>query len=307
VSYGPDDVIVTAGGKQALFHAAMALFGTGDEVVTHVPGWPTIGEQLKLAGATPVLVRTSASDGFGITADVILSGLTPRTRGIVINSPTNPTGALMSDDAARAVATEAARRNLWVVLDLCYDRILYDNVAHHIVSIFSQAMHDRLVLCGSASKSYAMTGWRCGWLAGPRAVAAAAGALQSHETSNASSITQKAVLAALTGPQDCVTEMRAEYQARRDRVIEWLRGEESRLVPVVPQGAFYLFPDVRPFLGPRCPTALEFSERLLADEHVVVTAGEAFDARGYVRLSFAASLDRLREGVTRLVRFAGKV
>jgi aspartate aminotransferase len=307
ISYTADEVLVTAGGKQALFHAAMALFGPGDEVVTHVPGWPTIAEQIKLAGATPVLVETAAEAGFAITSAAILSGLTDRTRGIVINSPTNPTGALMSDDAAGEVAAEAARRGLWVVLDLCYDRLVYDGAPHRIARIFSDAMHDRLVLCGSTSKSYAMTGWRCGWLAGPRTVAAAGSALQSHETSNVNSITQKAALAALTGPQDCVAAMRDEYQVRRDRVIEWLRAEEPRLVPAVPEGAFYLFPAVRPFLGRRCPTALDFTERLLADEHVVITAGEAFEARGWVRISFAASLDQLREGVRRLARFAYRI
>jgi aspartate aminotransferase len=304
VTYASDEVVVTAGGKQALFHAAMALFGPGDDVVTHVPGWPTIAEQIKLAGARPVLVETAADRGFAITADAILSGVTPHTRGLVINSPTNPTGALMSDEAAREVAAAAQRLGLWVILDLCYDRLVYDGVSHRIARIFSDAVHDRLVLCGSASKSYAMTGWRCGWLAGPRAVASAGNALQSHETSNVNSITQKAVLAALTGPQDCVAAMRDEYQARRDQVIAWLRAEEPRLVPVTPEGAFYLFPNVRGFLGPRCGTALEFTERLLDSAHVVVTPGEAFEARGFIRISFAASLDQLREGIRRLVRFA---
>jgi aspartate aminotransferase len=307
VAYAADDVLITAGGKQALFHAAMALFGPGDEVITHVPGWPTISEQVKLAGATPVLVRTRAEDGFAITADVMLSGLTPRTRGIIINSPTNPTGALMSDDAAREVAAAAVRHDLWVVVDLCYDRLVYDEVSHRVARIFSEAMHDRLVLCGSASKSYAMTGWRCGWLAGPRAVAAAGSALQSHETSNASSITQKAAVAALTGPQDCVKGMLTEYRERRDQLIRWL-GEEPRLSAPVPRGAFYLFPSVQAFLSPnRCRTSLEFADRLLETEHVVLTAGEAFDAPGYLRLSYAASLDRIREGVTRLIRFARSV
>ena len=303
VTYTADDVLITAGGKQALFHAAMALFGPGDEVITHVPGWPTISEQVKLAGATPVIVRTHADDGFAVKADTILAGVTPRTRGIIINSPTNPTGALMSDEAAKEVAAAAATRGLWVVVDLCYDRLVYDGASHRIARIFSDVMHDRLVLCGSASKSYAMTGWRCGWLAGPRAVTAAGSALQSHETSNASSITQKAALAALTGPQECVDEMRSEYQVRRDRLMAWL-AEEPRFAAAVPRGAFYLFPGIQPFLSDRCRTSLEFADRLLEAEHVVLTAGEAFDAPGYLRLSYAASLDTLREGATRLIRFA---
>jgi aspartate aminotransferase len=307
VSYAADEVVITAGGKQALFHAAMALFGPGDEVITHAPGWPTLGEQVRLAGATPVVVRTSVDDGFAITADVILGAMTPRTRGIIINSPTNPTGALLSEGAAREIAAAAAARGIWVVLDLCYDRLIYDHVPHGLPRIFGDAGRDRLVLCGSASKSYAMTGWRCGWLVGPREVAAAAGALQSHETSNANSITQKAALAALTGPQDCVSEMLAEYQDRRDQLVGWL-AEEPRLSVVIPHGAFYLFPSVQAFLSPdACPTSLTFTERLLREEHVVMTAGEAFDAPGYLRISYAASLDRLREGATRLIRFARKL
>jgi aspartate aminotransferase len=304
VTYSPDEVIITAGGKQALFHAAMALFGPGDEVITHRPGWPTLGEQVKLAGATPVIVRTRPEDGFAITADVLLSAVTPHTRGIIINTPANPTGALMSDEAAAEVAAAAARRGLWIVLDLCYDRLVYDGVSHRVAKIFSDAMHDRLVLCGSASKSYAMTGWRCGWLAGPRAVTAAGNALQSHETSNASSITQKAAIAALTGPQDCVTAMLDEYQARRDLLMAWL-AEEPRFSMAVPRGAFYLFPGIQPFLSSTgCRTSMEFADRLLETEHVVLTAGEAFDAPGYLRISYAASREQLREGATRLMRFA---
>jgi aspartate aminotransferase len=170
--------------------------------------------------------------------------------------------------------------------------------------IFGDAMRDRLVLNGSASKTYAMTGWRCGWTVGPRAVIAAANALQSHETSNVNSITQKAVLAALTQSQDCVETMLAEYQRRRDRVLIWL-AEEPGLRAVTPKGAFYLFPSIADFLSPGgLRSSLDFADTLLAEEHVVVTAGEAFDAPGYVRLSYAASLDTLREGVTRLIRFA---
>jgi aspartate aminotransferase len=307
VSYGADEIIITAGGKQALYHAAMALFGPGDEVVTHVPGWPTLTEQVKLAGATPVVARTNATDGFAVTAEVLLSALTPRTRGIIVNSPTNPTGALMAADEAQALAAEAARRDLWVVLDLCYDRLIYDGVSHPLPRIFADALRDRLVLCGSASKSYAMTGWRCGWLAAPREVVSAAGALQSHETSNVNSVAQKAALAALTGSQSCVAEMLREYQRRRNQLIAWL-SDESRLAAETPRGAFYLFPSVRRFLSPGgCATSLEFADRLLEEEHVVVTPGEAFDAPGYVRLSYAASSDVLREGATRLIRFARKL
>ena len=306
VTYAPDEVVITAGGKQALFHAAIGLFGPGDDVVTHAPGWPTIVEQIKIAGARPIVVRTRAEDGFVPSADVLLSSLTPNTRGIVINSPGNPTGALISEDDARIVAAEAAARGLWIVIDLCYERLIYDNVAHNLPAIFGDVLKDRLVLAGSSSKAYAMTGWRLGWAVGPKPFASAANALQSHTTSNASSISQYASVAALTGPQECVTEMLAEYQRRRDQVLVWL-AEEPRLRCAVPQGAFYLFPDVSDFLSPnRLRTSADFCDALLAEEHVVTTPGEAFDTPGFLRLSYATSLERLREGVTRLIRFARK-
>ena len=304
VSYQADEVIMTAGGKQALYNAALALFGPGDDVITHAPGWPTITEQIKLAGATPVIVRTREEDGFSLRADALLAAITPRTRGIVINSPGNPTGALMPESEARTLAAELAKRDLWLVVDLCYEKLIYDNVPHNLPKIFGDALRDRLVIAGSASKAYAMTGWRCGWTIGPKAVIQAENALQSHETSNVNSITQKAVVAALTGSQQCVADMLAEYQQRRDQVLAWL-AEEPRLSCVTPRGAFYLFPSVADFLSPDGHrTSIEFADALLKDEHVVTTAGEAFDAPGYIRLSYATSLDRLRAGITKLIAFA---
>jgi aspartate aminotransferase len=304
VQYAPEEVIITAGGKQALFHAALALFGPGDEVVTHTPGWPTIVEQVKLAGASPVQVPLDQAAGFALTAGRLLAGTTSRTRGLILNSPANPTGACLADQDARALAAEASRRGWWVVLDLCYDRLVYDDASHDLVRIFGEQMRDRLVICGSTSKTYAMTGWRCGWMVAPQPVVEAAGALQSHQTSNVNAIAQKAALAALTGPQECVAVMREAYRQRRDALIGWL-AEEARLAAVTPSGAFYLFPTVATFLSPGgCATSQAFTERLLHDAHVVVTPGEAFGAPGFVRLSYAASLERLHEGATRLIRFA---
>jgi aspartate aminotransferase len=306
VRYAADEVIVSAGGKQALYNTALALFGPGDDVITHMPGWPTLTEQIKLAGATPVIVRTREEEGFALTAAALLSAITPRTRGMVLNSPGNPTGALLSEGEARTLAAELARRDIWVVMDLCYEHLIYDHAPHNIPIIFSDAMRDRFVINGSASKTYAMTGWRCGWTVGPAAVIGAANALQSHETSNVNSITQKAVVAALTGSQQCVKDMLAEYQRRRDQMLLWL-AEEPRMRCVTPKGAFYLFPSIAEFLSPDgLRTSAEFADALLAEEHVVVTAGEAFDTPGYVRLSYAASPETLREGAMRLIRFARK-
>jgi len=304
VSYAPDEVIITAGGKQALFHAALALFGPGDEVIAHAPGWPTIVEQIKLAGATPVIVRAQPEDGFALRAETFLAAVTPRTRGIVINSPGNPTGALLSETEAKTLAAGAARQGIWLVVDLCYERLVYDNRPHNLPKALGDIMRDRLVLAGSTSKAYAMTGWRCGWMAAPKPVVSAANALQSHSTSNVNSITQKAATAALLGPQQCVTDMLDEYKQRRDQVLAWMK-EEPRLRCAVPEGAFYLFPDISDFLSPdRLRTSLDFADGLLKEHFVVTTAGEAFDAPGYLRLSYATSLDRLREGLNRLIAFA---
>ena len=304
VAYGADDAIVTAGGKQALFNVAMALFDRGDEVVTHAPAWPTIIEQIKLAEAEPVLVRTYPEEGFAVTAARVLDAVTSRTRAIVLNSPGNPTGALIAEDELATIARETAAAGVWLVIDLCYEQLIYDDVPHNLARVVATHAADRAVLVGSASKSYAMTGWRCGWALGPRRLIAAADAVQGHATSNVSSITQRAALAALTGSQQCVRGMLAEYRARRDRLIAWL-ADEPRLRIVPPAGAFYLFPDVSALLSPDgVRTSADFAARLLDEAHVALTPGEAFDAPGFVRISYATSLDRLAAGSDRLKRFA---
>lgn len=306
VQYTPAEVIVTAGGKQALFNIALALFGPGDEVITHTPYWPTIPEQIKLAEAEPVLVATQPADGFAIRAEPIVDAITPRTRGILINSPCNPSGALITEDELAIIADAAASRGIWVVVDLCYEKLIYDAVPHNLPAVLNRRLRDRTVLCGSASKAYAMTGWRCGWALAPAPVIAACNAIQSHATSNAASISQKAALAALTGPQAPVKAMLDEYRTRRDTMIEWLSAE-PRLTCRTPGGAFYLFVDVSGVLSPDgIRTSAEFAERLLSEARVALTAGEAFDAPGFVRISYATSLDRLREGTNRLLRFVGE-
>ncbi len=303
IDYTPAETIITAGGKQALYNAAMCLFGAGDEVITHMPGWPTLVEQIKLSDATPVIVRTQAEDGFRLRADTILAAFTARTRGIVINSPGNPTGALISEDDLARVADEAARRDIWILLDLCYERLIYEPTPHNLPGILVSKMRDRTVLCGSSSKAYAMTGWRCGWALGPASLIGACNALQSHSTSNVCSITQKAAVAALTGPQDCVTAMLDEYRNRRDQVCEWL-AVEPRLRVGKPEGAFYLFIDVSDFLSPDgLRTTSDVAQALLDDARVAITPGEAFDAPGFLRLSYATSLDELRRGTDRIISF----
>jgi aspartate aminotransferase len=307
VEISPADVVITAGGKQSLFNIALALFNPGDEVITHAPCWPTIPEQIKLTGAKPVLVRTYSEDGFAIDPEVIVAAITPRTKAIVLNSPANPTGALISEAATRAIVDAAAQRGIWVIIDLCYERLIYEAVPHNLVKIVLDRHRDRAVLCGSASKAYAMTGWRCGWTIAPTAVIAACNTIQGHATSNIASMTQKAAVVALNGPQDAVTQMLNEYRERRDRVHAWLTAHPG-IRCVKPSGAFYLFPDISEVLSPTgIRTAGEFAQALLEQARVAVTPGEAFDAPGHIRISYATSMEQLREGATRILKFAESV
>ena len=306
VEYKESEVIVTAGGKQALYNTALSLWGPGDEVITHAPYWPTLTEQIKLADATPVLARTYSEDGFAIRARAILDLVTPRTRGIIVNSPCNPTGALVAEADLGEIADVAARQGIWIVVDLCYEKLIYDSVPHNLPAVLARKCRELTVLCGSASKAYAMTGWRCGWAIGPAPVIAASGAIQSHATSNVSSISQKAALAALTGSQTPVKAMLDEYRKRRDQLCEWLGGD-ARLRCQKPAGAFYMFIDISDLLSGVASggfrTSLDFADALLSEARVAVTPGEAFDAPGFIRISYATSMENLREGSARLLNF----
>ena len=304
VELTPAYVSMTAGGKQALFNVALALYNPGDEVITHAPHWPTIVEQIRITGATPVVVHTRAADGFAVRAQSIIDRITPRTKAIIINSPANPTGALISEAALAEIADAAGQRGIWVVIDLCYEQLIYDEEAHNLPRVLLDRMRDRAVLCGSTSKAYAMTGWRCGWMIGPPEVVSACNTILSHATSNIASITQKAAVAALAGPQDDVTWMLNEYRARRDRMHGWLTANPA-MTCAKPRGAFYLFPDISELLSPGgVSTSSQFADVLLERAHVAVTPGEAFDAPGYIRISYATSMETLREGANRLLAFA---
>jgi aspartate aminotransferase len=306
VSFGEAETIVTAGGKQALYNSAMVLFNAGDEVITHAPYWPTIPEQIKLADATPVIVQTKAEEGFAVRPEVVIAAITPHTKAIIINSPANPTGAVITEESLAAIADAASKRGIWIIVDLCYEKLIYDNVPHNVVKVLADRMRDRTVLCGSASKAYSMTGWRCGWILAPKEIVSAADTLQGHSTSNAASITQKAALEALTGSQEPVTAMLAEYKERRDKLMEWF-SEDERFECTRPGGAFYLFPRITKVLeSTGIANTGDFSQMLLDEARVALTAGEGFDAPGFLRISYATSIDRLREGTTRILEFVKK-
>jgi aspartate aminotransferase len=307
VEIKPEEVIITAGAKQALYNTAMALFEPGDEVITHGPFWPSIGDQIKLADAKPVIVQTHMEDGFTIKADPLIDAITPKTKGIIINSPCNPTGALMTEAEMSKIADAASARGIWVVVDFTYEKLIYEPVAHNLIKVLFEKMRDRTVICSAASKAYAMTGWRCGWAVAPKEVIAQCNVIQGHSTSNINSITQKAGIAALTGPQDGVTAMLNEYRKRRDAVHGWLTAD-PRIVCVKPGGAFYLFPYIADLLSPNgIKSSGEFAEALLKESAVAVTPGEGFDAPGYFRLSYATSIERLKEGCDRIQAFVQKL
>jgi aspartate aminotransferase len=304
VDITPAEVLLTAGGKQALFNAALALFDDGDEVITHAPYWPTIPEQVKLVGAKPVIVQTRADQGFALNPEAVIAAITAKTKAIIVNSPCNPTGGLVDEATLTPIVEAAAARGIWIVVDLCYEQLIYERVAHNLPRVLFDRHRDRTVLAGSASKSYAMTGWRCGWTIAPKELTSAFNTIQGQTTSNITSITQKAALAAVSGSQDGVTVMLNEYRKRRDNIHAWLTAHPG-IKCVKPNGAFYLFPDISALLpADGMKTSAEFAAALLEREHVAVTAGEGFDAPGYLRISYAASMEDLREGANRILRFA---
>jgi aspartate aminotransferase len=304
VEIAPAEVLLTAGGKQALFNAALALFDEGDEVITHAPYWPTIPEQVKLVGGRPVIVQTRAEEGFALNPEAVVAAITPKTKAIIVNSPCNPTGGLVDEATLTPIVEAAARRGIWIIVDLCYEQLIYEQVPHNLVKVLFDRHRDRTVIAGSASKSYAMTGWRCGWTIAPKELTSAFNTIQGQTTSNITSITQKAALAAVSGSQEAVTVMLNEYRKRRDNIHAWLTAHPG-IRCVKPNGAFYLFPDISALLSPDgMKTSADFASALLEKERVAVTAGEGFDAPGYLRISYAASMEDLREGANRILRFA---
>ena len=303
VSITAPEVLLTFGGKQALFNAALALLNPGDEVITHAPFWPTIPEQVKLVEATPVIVQTGWQDSFAVHADKVIAAITPKTKAIILNSPGNPTGALIDESAVAAIADAAAKRGIWIVVDLCYEHLIYEDVPHNLPKVLFERHRDRTVLACSASKAYAMTGWRTGWTIAPASLTKVFNTIQGQTTSNITSIAQKALVAALSGSQEPVAKMRDEFRHRRDSIHAWLTANPG-IQCVKPKGAFYLFPNITGLLTDTVDSSLKFAEQLLEKEHVVVTPGEAFEAPGYLRISYATSMERLREGAERMLRFA---
>ena len=297
-------VLVTNGGKHAVYNTCAALLNPGDEVLLPAPYWTTYPESIALAGGTTVVLPTDTASGFRVTVDQLEDARTPNTKALMFVSPSNPTGAVYPADEITAIGRWAVEHGIWVIADEIYEHLTYDDNVHHSMRALVPEIADNFVAVNGVAKTYAMTGWRVGWMIGPDDLIRVAGNLQSHGTSNVANVSQRAALAAVSGDLMAVDEMRASFDRRRRRMTEMLTAIDGvRLLN--PQGAFYAFPDLTAFLGRKvggrvASTTSELATIILEEAKVAIVPGEAFGAPGYARLSFALGDDDLGEGLTRV-------
>jgi aspartate aminotransferase len=302
----PSQIIVTNGGKQAVYQSFATLLDPGDEVLLPTPYWTTYPEAIKLAGGVPVEVFAGADQDYLVTVDQLEAARTPKTKVLLWVSPSNPTGAVASPAQTQAIAEWAEANGLWVIADEIYQNLTYDGQRAASITEAVPALADRTILVNGVAKTYAMTGWRVGWMVGPADAIKAAGNLQSHLSSNVSNISQRAAIAALTGPQDAVATMREAFDRRRRTIASGLSAIDGIVCPL-PEGAFYVYPDVTGLLnrewgGVTPTTSLELADLILEQADVAAVPGEAFGPSGYLRFSYALGDDDLAEGVARLQR-----
>ena len=304
--YAPGQVLTSNGGKQALYMTMLALVGEGDQVLLPVPYWVSYADQAVMCGAEPVAIDCLGSPGMKLTPALLEAAATDRARLLVLNSPCNPSGAVYTADELRGVVEAALARDLWIISDEIYEKLIYDGLEHVSPASFGTRAMEKVITVNGVSK----TGWRLGYAAGPPEVIAAAVKLQSNLSSAPNSIAQKAALEALTGPQDSVAEMREAFDRRRLAIVDGLNAVPG-VSCAMPKGAFYAFADCRGLLGKSyagrpVATDTELCEALIEQAHVAAVPGAAFGAAGYVRFSYAVSEETIREGMERLARFAGE-
>jgi aspartate/methionine/tyrosine aminotransferase len=297
-------VLVTNGGKQALYNTFATLLDPGDEVLIQAPYWTTYPEAILLAGGTPVVVMTDETSGYRATVDQLEAAFTPKTKVLVFVSPSNPTGAVYSPDEVKAIGEWAAAKGIWVVTDEIYEHLVYGDAQFVSMPVLVPELADRCVVVNGVAKTYAMTGWRVGWMAGPLDVIKAATNLQSHSTSNVANVSQIAALAAVSGPLDAVAEMKVAFDRRRTLITGMLDAIAGVTCPL-PEGAFYVYPSVKGLIGRTLRGAIIESSAQLAglildEAEVAVVPGEAFGTPGYLRLSYATSDADITEGVGRI-------
>ena len=303
--YASDETVFTTGGKLALFNAIQVLVDHGDEVILPVPYWVSFKDIIQYAGGKVVFLETQEAENFRITADAIEKAITPRTKAIILNSPSNPAGSVVSPADLERIVRLAHERGIYLLLDECYVYLQYTGALVSGGSFTDCKEH--IIVLGSLSKTYAMTGWRAGYALGPKPIIAAMSKLQSQSTSSTASFVQKAAVAALNGSQECVAEMRADYLTLRDRILGRLR-EIPGVTCTKPEGAFYVYPNVSAYLGKSgSQTAMELASRLLNEAHVVTVPGEAFGTKEHIRLSYAVCHADVDEGVDRMKQFFAKL
>ncbi len=303
--YKPSECIITVGGKHVLFNYTQALVNPGDEVIIPVPYWVTYKDIVNYAGGKCVFVETDEKEGFNLTAAMVEKNITPKTRLVIINSPSNPSGAVMADAEFEKLYHITAAKGIYLLTDECYSHFLYDSKPYSVASIPNSKQ--TVLVAGTVSKTYAMTGWRIGYGLAPEHIIGAMLKLQSHSTSNPTSIAQKGAIEALNGPQDSIPQMLAEYRRRRDFVIPRLR-EIPGVECSMPAGAFYAYPNLRGALDRGgIKTPLEFADRLLKEANVAVVPGEAFGTNDHVRISYATSMPELERGLDRIQKFIEKL
>ena len=307
---GPDNVVITNGGKHALYAIFLALLDPGDEVLVPAPYWVSYPEQIKLADGVPIALPTGTDTGFEVTVEQLEAARTHRTKALVFVSPSNPTGTVYRPDSIAKIGAWAAQHGIWVITDEIYQHLIYGDATFASLPAVAPEAAPRTIIASGVAKTYAMTGWRVGWAVAPREVAAGIAKLQSQATSNVCNVAQAAALAAITGPQDEVAAMRAAFDRRRRTAVDKLS-----VIPGVtvtePEGAFYVFPSFegvlgQEFAGRRIDDTLQLAELLLDEVKVAVVPGEAFGAPGYARLSYALGDDDLAEGLDRIAKLLSR-
>ncbi|MER7115231.1 pyridoxal phosphate-dependent aminotransferase, partial [Saccharomonospora azurea] len=297
-------VLVTNGGKQAVYSAFATLLDPGDEVLLLAPYWTTYPESITLAGGVPVQVTADESTGYRVTPEQLEAARTERTKVLLFNSPSNPTGAVYTREQVAEIGRWAAERDIWVITDEIYEHLVYDGAKAESLPVVVPEMADRTLILNGVAKTYSMTGWRVGWMVGPQDVIKAAASFQSHLCGNVANISQRAALAAVAGPLDVVDEMRAAFDGRRRRIVSML-SEIPNVECPTPEGAFYAYPSVKAVLGKEIrgqkpADTVELADLILREAEVAVVPGEAFGTPGYFRFSYALAEDELVEGVTRV-------
>lgn len=304
LTYNKENIVVSCGAKHSLYNIAQALFGPGDEVIIPSPYWVSYPDQVLLNDAIPVIVNTYEEDEFMLRPEVLKEKITSRSKALILNSPSNPTGFIYTENALKEIAEIALKHNLYIISDEIYEKLIYDNEKHISIACLSEEIKEKTIVVNGLSKAYAMTGWRIGYAAGHTEIIKTMTTIQSQSTSNPTSIAQKAAVAALRGNQNCVSEMRKEFEKRRNFLVQ----ELNRIPGVsckMPKGAFYVFPNISNIFGKKIDkniinSSMDLSIYLLEKALVALIPGSAFGAEGYIRISYATSMENLSKGIDRI-------